>query len=61
MKNILYVLKKIVLSYFVLYCYNLIAVNFNFVIPINIVTIIFLSSFGLPSLIALLLFKILVL
>ena len=61
MKNILGFLKKVVLSFVILYSYNLIAVNFNMVIPINIVTIALITFLGTPSLIVLILFKILVL
>ena len=56
MKKILYYLKNLIISGFVLYGYNLIAVNFNMIIPINVFTIL-----GSPALIALVLFKILML
>ena len=61
MKNVLGFLKKIILSFVILYTYNLIAVNFNMVIPINIVTIGLITFLGTPSLLALILFKVLVL
>lgn len=61
MKIIFNIIKKIVLSAFLLYGYNLIAVNFNMVIPINIYTIGFVSVLGVPSMLALLLFKVFVL
>ena len=61
MNNILTFLKKIVLSFIVLYGYNLIAVNFNMVIPINLITIALLTFFGFPSLVALVLLKIIIL
>ena len=61
MKNIIMIIKKIILSFVVLYTYNLIAVNFNMVIPINIVTIGLIAFLGTPSLLALILFKVLVL
>lgn len=57
MKNILEIIKRILLSFAILYTYNLIAVNFNMVIPINVVTILLITFFGTPSLIALILFK----
>ena len=53
--------KRIVFSAFLLYGYNLIAVNFNLLIPINIITILFVSILGAPGLFALILFKITVL
>ena len=54
-------IKKIILSAFILYGYNLIAVNFNITIPINFYTLLFVTFFGSPALIALILFKIIVL
>ena len=61
MKNIILLIKKIVLSAFVLYGYNLIAVNFNMIIPINYITVGLMTVLGAPVLVALVLFKILVL
>ncbi len=61
LKNIMLLIKKIVLSAFVLYGYNLIAVNFNMIIPINYITVGLMTILGAPVLVALVLFKILVL
>lgn len=61
MKFILFVVKKIILSAFILYGYNLIAINFNMIIPINVYTLGFITFLGSPALIALVLFKILAL
>ena len=61
MKFILFVVKKIILSAFILYGYNLIAVNFNMIIPINVYTLGFITFLGSPALITLVLFKILAL
>lgn len=61
MKNIIYLLKKVTLSFAILYTYNIIAVNFNILIPINLVTILLITLLGTPSLIALILLKIIVL
>lgn len=58
MKKVLYFVKRVLLSFIILYSYNLIAVNFNMVIPINIITVGAVSILGVPSLIALLLIKI---
>lgn len=60
MKMIL-LLKKVILSAFILYGYNLIAVNFNITLPINAYTLSFVTFLGTPALIALILFKIIVL
>lgn len=54
-------LKKIILSAFLLYGYNLIAVNFNLIIPINIFTVGIVSLLGIPSMMALILFKVFIL
>lgn len=61
LKNIILLIKRIVLSAFVLYGYNLIAVNFNMIIPINYITVGLMTVLGAPVLVALVLFKILVL
>lgn len=58
MKNILAIMKKIIMSYIILYGYNLIAVNFNMVIPINIITVVSIAILGAPTLLALILLKI---
>lgn len=60
MKNILAIVKKIIMSYVILYGYNLIAVNFNMVIPINVITILLITLLGVPSLLALLLLRIVI-
>lgn len=61
MKNVIELLKKIIMSYIVLYGYNLIAANFNMLIPINLITVLLITILGVPSLIALVLLKIIVL
>lgn len=61
MKLIIKLVKRIIVGIFLLYGYNLIAVNFNMIIPINMFTIGFVTVLGIPSIFALLLFKILVL
>lgn len=61
MKIIRILVKNIILGAFILYGYNLIAVNFNMIIPINVFTLLGVAVLGAPGLIALILFKILVL
>ena len=58
MKKVFEILKKVVLSFVILYSYNLIAVNFNMIIPINLFTVLIVSIIGAPALLALILFKI---
>lgn len=59
MKKIMNVLKKVVISGFLLYGYNLIAVNFNMTLPINFITLFAVFFLGTPVMVALILFKIL--
>ncbi len=59
MKKIVVVLKRIILSAFILYGYNLIAVKFNLVIPINAITVSAISILGFPILFVLVLLKVL--
>ena len=61
MKIIVKLVKRIVLSAFLLYGYNLISTNFNMIIPINFYTVVLVSILGVPVIFALLLFKILIL
>lgn len=61
MWKIMEYMKKIIFSAFLLYGYNIIASNFNLVIPINVVTVLLLTILGAPGLFALVLFKITVL
>jgi len=61
MKKIVNFIRNIVISAFILYGYNLIAVNFNMIITINFITIFFVAFLGAPALFALILFKILIL
>lgn len=61
MDKILKWLKKVIFSAFLLYGYNIIAANFNLVIPINVITILLVSFLGAPGMFALILFKVTVL
>ena len=61
MKNIFLIVRRFILSAFVLYGYNLFSVNFNMIIPINIITLGIVFLLGAPGLIALALFKIILL
>ncbi len=61
MNKIVLIIRRIIVSGFLLYGYNLIAVNFNMILPINFITLFSIVFLGSPALIALVLFKILVL
>lgn len=55
------IIKRVIISGFLLYGYNLIAVNFNMILPINFITLLSITFLGAPALLALVLFKILIL
>ena len=50
-------MKKIVMAAVLLYTYNQFAVSFNAIIPINFVTIAFVSILGIPAMVGLILFN----
>ena len=60
LKKIFNTIKKIVLSSFLLYGYNLIAVSFGIIIPINMITVGILTILGYPSLFSLILIETLI-
>ena len=60
MKIIVSILKKIILGFIILYGYNMIAVQFNMVMPINVLTVLLVSFLGFPALFALVLLFVLV-
>ena len=60
MKKIWQLLKRVILSVFILYGYNLIATRFNLIIPINIFTVGSVSMLGFPMLFVLVLLKVLI-
>ncbi len=60
LKKIIIYVKRIVLGAFILYGYNVIASNFNMVVPINFVTVGMIGILGAPALVALILLKIMI-
>ena len=58
MNNIKKYLKRLILTFFLMYGYNNLVMPINMIIPINIYTILLVYSFGLPSLLALIVIKI---
>ena len=50
-------LKRIIMGSFLIYAFNMIAVNFNIILPINLWTIGFTSLFDISGLIILLIIK----
>lgn len=57
MEKIFTYLKRFILSSFVLYGYNIIAANFNLVIPINLITLSLVGFLGVPAIFALIILK----
>ena len=53
LKNIIKILKRIIISSFLLYGYNLIVQPIGLSIPINIITVSVLTVLGVPALLAL--------
>lgn len=51
------IVKKVIMAAVLLYAYNRFAVSFNAIIPINFVTIAFVSVLGIPAMIGLILFN----
>lgn len=52
LKKIYSIIKKIIISAFLLYGYNLIASPLNIMVPINLVTVAGLTILGFPALFA---------
>ena len=61
LKKLFNLIKRIVISAFVLYGYNLLVTPINLIIPINIITVTLLTIFGLPALFSLIIILIVVL
>lgn len=59
-KKMFNILKKIIISAFILYGYNLIVTPINLTIPINLITVGLLTVFGIPALFALIIILIVV-
>lgn len=57
MKKLKEIFKKIIISFFLLYGYNNLVLPINMTIPINILTLLLVVVFGIPSLLALILIK----
>ena len=55
MKKIIALFKRILFSFVILYGFNTIGVNFSLIIPINIITILFITFLGFPALFSLVL------
>ena len=60
LKRIYQIIKKIIISSFLLYGYNMVAVTFGLIVPINYITVGIMSLFGYPTLLAFILIQILI-
>lgn len=60
LKQVIKYFKRIILGAFILYGYNVIASNFNMVVPINLITVGMIGILGAPALVALILLKIMI-
>jgi len=49
------ILERIIFSFFLLYWFNKIGINFNLIVPINIITLIIVYFFNIPGLLMLVL------
>lgn len=52
-KKLFKAIKRIIMSVFLLYGYNLIAAPLGFIIPINLITVLLISILGIPALLSL--------
>lgn len=59
LKKVFQIMKKIILSAVLLYAYNKLAISFNAIIPINVVTVAFVLVLGIPAIVGLVLFNLL--
>jgi len=59
-KKICNIIKKIIISSFLLYGYNMVASIFGIIIPINYITVGLMSLLGYPTLFAFILVQILI-
>lgn len=55
MKKIVYLLKKIIFSFVILYGFNTIGSIFSLIIPINFITLFLITFLGFPALFSLVL------
>lgn len=53
LKKIFIIIRKITVSFFLLYAYNLIIQPLNLMIPINVITVLSISILGVPALLSL--------
>ncbi|MBQ9318288.1 MAG: pro-sigmaK processing inhibitor BofA family protein [Bacilli bacterium] len=52
-KKLFLIIKKVTISFFLLYTFNIIIQPLNFIIPINYITVLSISFLGIPALLSL--------
>jgi len=53
LKMIIKIVKKIIVAFLILYALNMMLSGFDFIIPINIITIVIITLLGVPGLLGL--------
>ena len=61
MKYLLKIIKKITLSFLLLFCYNIFLNSFEISIPINFITLIIIFILDIPGVMGLLIFQLIIL
>lgn len=56
-KKLFFLIKKIVVAAILIYTYDCLALPINVIIPINIITVLLVSLFGIPAMFGLVLFS----
>jgi len=57
LKKIFNVIKRVILAVLLIYAYNKLALPLNLIIPINVITVLLVTLFGIPSILMLILFS----
>ena len=53
LKKLFIIIRKVTVSFFLLYAYNLIIQPLGLIIPINVITVLSISILGIPALLSL--------
>ncbi len=61
LKKIYKVIKKIIMATILIFAYNKISFSLNATIPLNFITILFVTTFGIPAILFLVIFYLVIL
>lgn len=61
LKKIYKVIKKIIMATILMFAYNKISFSLNATIPLNFITILFVTTFGIPAILFLVIFYLVIL